>query len=79
MTRSFLRTTSAALLLATFATATFATSPARADDTDTGELEGLLNENVVSTASKTSEVGATAPATVTTVTGGASPSSHARS
>ena len=41
---------------------------ASADNADTSELEGLLNENVVSTASKTSEVGTTAPATVTTVT-----------
>jgi outer membrane receptor for ferrienterochelin and colicins len=57
----------AALLAATFAT--FASSSqARADDADTSELEGLLNENVVVAASKTSEVGATAPATVTTVT-----------
>ncbi len=35
---------------------------------DTSELQGLLNENVVSTASKSAEVGTTAPATVTTVT-----------
>jgi outer membrane receptor for ferrienterochelin and colicin len=41
---------------------------AHADDTDTSELEGLLEENVVSTASKSPEVGTTAPATVTTVT-----------
>jgi outer membrane receptor for ferrienterochelin and colicins len=43
---------------------------ARADEpaADTSDLEGLLNENVVSTASKSAEVGATAPATVTTVT-----------
>ncbi|MDB5218412.1 MAG: hypothetical protein JWO86_6339, partial [Myxococcaceae bacterium] len=53
--------------LATFATFAMSTS-ARADDTDTSELEGLLNENVVVAASKTSEVGTTAPATVTTVT-----------
>ncbi|MDB4933492.1 MAG: hypothetical protein JWP87_464 [Labilithrix sp.] len=49
-----------------------AASPARADDADTStstsDLEGLLNENVVQAASKTSEVGTTAPATVTTVT-----------
>jgi outer membrane receptor protein involved in Fe transport len=61
------------LALVTVASALlFAASPARADDADTStstsELEGLLNENVVSTASKTSEVGTTAPATVTTVT-----------
>jgi outer membrane receptor protein involved in Fe transport len=54
--------------LALFAATTSASRTARADDADTSELEGLLNENVVSTASKTSEVGATAPATVTTVT-----------
>ena len=41
--------------------------PSRADD-DMSELEGLLNESVVSTASKSAEVGTTAPATTTTVT-----------
>lgn len=40
---------------------------ARADD-DMSELEGLLNESVVSTASKSAEVGTTAPATTTTIT-----------
>ena len=53
-------------MLAVAATA-LSSSTARADD-DTSELEGLLNENVVVAASKTSEVGTTAPATVTTVT-----------
>jgi len=53
-------------MLAVAATA-LSSSAARADD-DTSELEGLLNENVVVAASKTSEVGTTAPATVTTVT-----------
>ena len=60
-----------AKLLALFAAAAatmLASAPARADDSDTSELEGLLNENVVVAASKTSEVGTTAPATVTTVT-----------
>ena len=55
-----------AALLAAYAT--FTPARASADDTDTSELEGLLNENVVVAASKTSEVGTTAPATVTTVT-----------
>lgn len=41
---------------------------ARADDKDTSDLEGLLNENVVSTASKSTEVGAAAPATATIIT-----------
>ena len=55
-------------MLVAAATTALASAPARADDADTSELEGLLNENVVVAASKTSEVGATAPATVTTVT-----------
>jgi outer membrane receptor for ferrienterochelin and colicins len=41
-------------------------SAARADDT--GDLQRLLNETVVTTASKSSEIGATAPATSTTIT-----------
>jgi outer membrane receptor for ferrienterochelin and colicin len=42
--------------------------PAPEEAADTSELQGLLNENVVQTASKSAEVGTTAPATVTTVT-----------
>ena len=41
---------------------------AHAGEPDTSDLEGLLNENVVSTASKSSEVGTTAPATTTVIT-----------
>ena len=55
-------------LLAVFlaaAAATMSTSIARADDE--GELEGLLNESVITTASKSAEVGATAPATTSTI------------
>ena len=65
MSSSILRSLLAALLVVV---ATSMPSRASADDTDTSELEGLLNENVVVAASKTSEVGTTAPATVTTVT-----------
>jgi outer membrane receptor for ferrienterochelin and colicins len=54
---------SACLLTGTIAYADDAEATA-----DTSELQGLLNENVVSTASKSAEVGTTAPATVTTVT-----------
>jgi hypothetical protein len=43
-------------------------SVAFADDKDTSDLEGLLEENVVTTASKSSEVGATAPSTATIIT-----------
>jgi outer membrane receptor for ferrienterochelin and colicins len=53
--------------IALLSVALLGSSNARADD-DTSELQGLLNENVVSTASKSAEVGTTAPATVTTVT-----------
>ncbi len=59
----------AALLLGS--ASLLAAKAARADEpagADTSELEGLLNENVVVAASKSAEVGATAPATVTTVT-----------
>lgn len=55
----------ASAVLAAWPATAHADEPAAAD---TSELEGLLNENVVSTASKSAEVGATAPATVTTVT-----------
>src|SRR5262249_54999590 len=43
-------------------------APGEEEALDTSELRGLLNENVVSAASKSAEVGTTAPATVTTVT-----------
>lgn len=58
------------LLLVSLLAGLLAPRRALADEppADTGELEGLLNENVVSTASKSAEVGTTAPATVTTVT-----------
>jgi outer membrane cobalamin receptor len=41
-------------------------APARADDTS--DLEGLLQQNVVTTASKSAETSTTAPATSTTIT-----------
>ena len=44
----------------------FAASPARADEPT--DLEGLLNETVLTTASKSAEIGTTAPATSTTIT-----------
>ncbi|MFO0742399.1 MAG: TonB-dependent receptor [Labilithrix sp.] len=60
-------------LLAIVLAAAAAWSPASAladepGGKDTSDLEGLLDENVVSTASKSSEVGATAPATATIIT-----------
>jgi len=42
--------------------------PNEREPADTSDLQGLLNENVVQAASKSAEVGTTAPATVTTVT-----------
>jgi outer membrane receptor protein involved in Fe transport len=44
----------------------FVAARARADDAS--DVEGLLNETVVTTASKSSEIGTTAPATSTTIT-----------
>ena len=58
-----------ALAGATFALGVFAllpATPARADDTS--DLQGLLNEPVVTTASKSAETATTAPATSTTIT-----------
>lgn len=55
-------------LLALIAVATLA-APAGADGTDTSDLQRLLGEPVVSTASKTAEADAVAPATTTIVTG----------
>jgi outer membrane receptor for ferrienterochelin and colicins len=57
-----LHAVSAALAVATLVGA----SVARADDTS--ELEGLLDETVVTTASKSAETGSSAPATSTTLT-----------
>ena len=55
-----------ALAGATFALGLFAAVPAHADDTS--DLQGLLNETVVTTASKSAETSTTAPATSTTIT-----------
>jgi len=54
-------------LLALLAASTFA-STSRADDGEGDELAGLLEESVVTTASKSSEVGSTAPATSSVIT-----------
>jgi outer membrane receptor for ferrienterochelin and colicins len=58
MKRSYL------IALTVLATATFA----KVSHADDAELTGLLDENVVTTASKVSEVGSTAPATSTVIT-----------
>jgi outer membrane receptor for ferrienterochelin and colicins len=55
-----------ALALSVLAAATLAASPARADDVS--DLEGLLDQTVVTTASKSAETGSTAPALSTTIT-----------
>src|SRR5687767_2384766 len=54
--------------LAVLATSTFASTYASTSRADDAELEGLLDENVVTTASKSSELGSTAPATSTVIT-----------
>jgi outer membrane receptor for ferrienterochelin and colicins len=55
-----------ALALPAIAASLFAALPAAADDTS--DLQGLLNETVVTTASKSAETSTTAPATSTTIT-----------
>lgn len=46
----------------------FAASPARAQSADTSDLQSLLDQSVVSTASKSAETSSTAPATSSTLT-----------